>query len=110
MKVFYSWQSDTPNNIGRAFIRDCLDDAVAGLEVDESDRPTVDQDTQGVLGSPVIADKIFEKIRDAKVVVADVTLTGQTPEGKRLANSNVCIELGYALGIHGDKVLLKIMN
>lgn len=110
MKVFYSWQSDTPNSIGRAFLRDCLDKAIAGLEVAESDRPTVDQDTQGVLGAPVIADKIFEKIRDAKVVVADVTLTGQTSEGKRLANSNVAIELGYALGVHGDTVLLKIMN
>jgi hypothetical protein len=94
----------------RTFIRDCIDKAIAGLEVDEAARPTVDQDTAGVLGSPVIADTIFEKIRDAKVVVADVTLTGHTPAGKRLANSNVAIELGYTLGVHGYKVLVKVMN
>lgn len=110
MKVFYSWQSDTPNNIGRAFIREALDEAIAGLDVDEADRPTVDQDTAGVLGSPPIADTIFQKIRASQVVVADVTLTGQTPEGKHLANSNVAIELGYALGVHGDAILLKVMN
>src|SRR6185295_4117884 len=58
----------------------------------------------------VIADTIFQKIGEASVVVTDVTLTGQTPEGKRLSNSNVAIELGYAIGVHGDGVLLKVMN
>jgi hypothetical protein len=110
MKVFYSWQSDTPNKVGRTFIREALDAAVAGLDLEEAARPVIDQDTAGVLGSPVIADTIFQKIREARVVVADVTLTGQTPDGKRLCNSNVAIELGYALGIHDDGVLLKVMN
>jgi hypothetical protein len=59
MKIFYSWQSDTPKEVGRTFIREALDAAVAGIEVDEPDRPTIDQDTQGVLGSPVIADTIL---------------------------------------------------
>ena len=110
MKIFYSWQSDTPNRVGRAFIREALDVAVSGLDVSESERPEVDQDTAGILGSPVIANTIFDKIREAAVVVADVTLTGQTRDGKRLANSNVCIELGYAIGTRGDGVLLKVMN
>jgi hypothetical protein len=110
MKIFYSWQSDTPKEVGRTFIREVLDAAVAGLEVDEAERPIIDQDTQGVLGSPVIADTIFQKIRAANVVVADVTLTGQTRSGKRLINSNVAVELGYAMGIHDDEVLLKVMN
>lgn len=58
----------------------------------------------------MIADVIFQKIRASKVVVADVTLTGQTPTGKRTCNSNVAIELGYAVGVHGDSVLIKVMN
>jgi len=110
MKIFYSWQSDTPKEIGRTLIREALDAAVAGITVDEAERPIVDQDTQGVLGSPVIADTIFRKIREADVVVADVTLTGQTRSGKRLINSNVAVELGYAIGTRGDGVLLKVMN
>lgn len=110
MKIFYSWQSDTPRNIGKNFIREALDAAVESLEIDEAERPGIDQDTAGVLGSPVIADTIFGKIRDAKVIVADVTLTGETPGGKRLINSNVALEVGYAIGVHGDGVLLKVMN
>lgn len=110
MKVFYSWQSDTPGKVGRTFVREALEAAIAGLDLEDADRPEIDQDTKGVLGAPVIADVIFQKIKTARVVVADVTLTGQTPAGKRCCNSNVAIELGYALGIHGDGVLIKVMN
>src|ERR1017187_3179786 len=107
MKVFYSWQSDTPRDIGKDFVRQALDAAVSGLQIDESERPIVDQDTAGVLGSPVIAETILRKIREANVIVVDVTLTGKTERNKR---SNAAIELGYAIGVHGDEVLLKVMN
>ena len=110
MRVFYSWQSDTPREVGKGFIREALDRAVAGLVIDEAERPLIDQDTQGVRGSPVIAETIFEKIRVANVLVVDVTLVGRTAQDKRLINSNVAIEMGYALGVHGDEVLVKVMN
>ncbi len=110
MKVFYSWQSDSDSKVNRYFIREALEVAIAGLELEDAERPEIDQDTKGVLGSPVIADTIFHKIRHAQIVLADVTLTGQTLAGKRLCNSNVAIELGYALGVRGDQVLLKVMN
>ena len=114
MNVFYSWQAETPSRIGKQFIRQSLDDAIeslaAILELDEAARPTVDQDTQGVLGDPPIAETIFEKIRNSHVVVADVTLTCATPEGKKLINSNVAYELGFAHCHHGDSVILKVMN
>jgi hypothetical protein len=110
MKVFYSWQSDTPRDVGKDFIRGALDRAIAGLEIEEAERPVVDQDTEGVRGSPVIADTIFQKISAADIVVVDVTLVGKTEREKRLINSNAAIEMGYALGVHGDEVLLKVMN
>jgi len=114
VKIFYSWQSDTPSNIGKNFIRKALDEAVelvgASLDLDDAERPSIDQDTQGVLGDPSITDTIFRKIREANVVVSDVTLTGDTESGKRLANSNVAIELGYTYGTRGDLVALKVMN
>ena len=114
MKIFYSWQTDTPNNIGKRFIREALDDAVSEIsetmDLDEAERPNVDQDTQGVMGSPPIAETIFQKIRDSQVVVADVTIVGETPKNKKLINSNVAIELGYAHGHHGDHVLMTVMN
>ena len=51
------------------------------LQIDEAQRPENDQDTAGVFRSSVMAEAIFEKIRAARVIVADVTLTGQNPSG-----------------------------
>jgi hypothetical protein len=116
MRVFFSWQSDTPNNIGRTFVRRALDEAARAvseeLALEEAERVAVDQDTQGRLGSPLIAETILEKIREADVVVSDVTLVGTTDfeEEKRLINANVAYELGYAHSEHGDRAMLKIMN
>lgn len=114
MKIFYSWQSDTPYNIGKVFIREALDLAVSkiseSMDFSEADRPSIDQDTQEVMGSPVIAGTIYEKIRNANIIVSDVTLIGSSKNGKKLINSNVGIELGFTHGVHGDEVVLAVMN
>jgi hypothetical protein len=110
LTVFYSWQSDIDARTNRSFIRDALKSAIADLDLLDAERHEIDQDTSGVLGAPVIAETIFKRIRLASVFVADVTLTGTTSDGKRPCNSNVAIELGYALGVLGDDVLLNVMN
>jgi hypothetical protein len=110
LTVFYSWQSDTEPRTNRSFIRDALKAAIADLDLEDAERPEIDQDTSGVLGAPVIAETIFSKIRVASVFVADVTLTGATSNGKKLCNSNVVLELGYALRALGDDALLNVMN
>lgn len=120
--VFYAWQSDTPNSVNRGFIRKALDEAVAalnqGIAVEES--LEVDQDTQGVPGSPPIAETILRKIDQCDVFVGDVTFVGATspPQGdpppewekKLLPNPNVMVELGYCLGQHGHDRLITVMN
>lgn len=76
----------------------------------------LDQDRKGIPGSPDLARTIFEKIRQAKVIVADVTAVGRSsstgPETppKKLINPNVAIELGYALHAVGDQGLLMVLN
>lgn len=122
MKIFWSWQSDTPGKIGRHFIRDALGAAIEQLkseldvvEPSERERLHVDQDRQGVPGSPSLATLILEKIDNAMVVIADVTSIGvvtasTTDEEKSLINSNVAIELGYALRALTDKGLLMVLN
>jgi len=35
MKIFWSWQSDTPKDIGRFFVRDALREAIQALKTDE---------------------------------------------------------------------------
>jgi hypothetical protein len=117
--VFYSWQSELPTN--KKIISDCLEEAVRQLnqpltldaaERDESEDDNVevelDHDTKGVLGIPEIVSTIFTKIDQADVFIADVSYTGVGKNNSKLfPNSNVLIELGYALGkLGGDKVIL----
>ena len=126
MKVFWSWQSDTPGKIGRHFVRDVLEDAITALKepknIEEpSERETreamhLDHDRKGVAGTPDLAPTIFEKIDRAAVFVADVTLVGESlvsakaneeTRPKKLINSNVGIEYGYALrALTGSRILL----
>jgi hypothetical protein len=130
MKIFWSWQSDTPGKIGRFVVRDALRQAIEELQTSsEIEEPTsketreslhLDHDIQGVAGSPDLVSTIFAKIDQSAVLVADVTLVGRAPDridgagktvpGKKLINSNVAIELGYGLRSLTDKRVLLVFN
>jgi hypothetical protein len=128
MKVFWSWQSDTPGKIGRHFVRDALSAAIERLkQTPEIEEPPpaarearsalhLDHDRKGIPGSPDLARMILEKIIQCAVFVADVTSVGitttQTDETqrKKIINPNVAIELGYALHALGDRAFLMVMN
>ena len=117
MKIFWSWQSDHPGNVSRHFVRTALEQAVASLKeelsIDEPEREiTLDHDRKGVPGSPDLANIILEKIRRSEVFVADVTPVGATGSEppKKLMNSNVAIELGYALHTVTDLRTIMVMN
>lgn len=116
MRIFYSWQMDAPRKINKDFIRGALNRAIDKLSEDpdvseaERDGMEVDQDTQGVLGSPEVARVILNKIANSNVVVTDVSLVALGKDNKRHINSNVAIELGYTYGKLGDEAVLKIMN
>ncbi|WP_338661313.1 hypothetical protein VQH23_13805 [Pararoseomonas sp. SCSIO 73927] len=135
MKIFWSWQSDTHQPCGRYFVRNVLAELARDLngldgaedaerpdadaldeEVGEQgpplegDRVEVDHDTQGVGGSPPIAETILRKIREAAVFVADVTPICTTPSGKRVPNPNVMVELGYAMNVLTHERIVLVMN
>lgn len=117
MKVFWSWQFDTPGNTGRHFVRKALDEAVKQLKseltIDDCERPDelhVDQDRQGIPGSPDLVAAILKKIDEAAVFVADVTAVAQRENGQSIINSNVAIELGYAFKSRGDSRVLLVLN
>ncbi|WP_375690202.1 hypothetical protein [Pseudooceanicola sp. LIPI14-2-Ac024] len=116
MKIFYSWQLDAPRKTNKDFIHTAIVEAIAKLseepDLEEAEREEieVDQDTQGVPGSPDIAAVIFEKIAAADVFAADVSLVARGGNDKHHINSNVAIELGYAYGKTGFKKVLKVMN
>lgn len=118
MKVFYSWQLDSPRRTNRDLIREAAERAISALNeeiaLDDAERQveqiTLDQDTQGILGSPPIANVIFDKIKSCDVFLADVSLVAHGTNGRKHINSNVAIELGYTLGSRGFGPVLKVMN
>ncbi len=113
-KFFYSWQSERPPSVSRAFIRKALEKVSTTLNqsgVDE--RIEIDSDTQGVPGTPEIFSTILSKIEDAAVFVADLTICAETTTdgSKRLfPNSNVMFEYGYALKAKDRGRLICVMN
>ncbi|MBL8652603.1 MAG: hypothetical protein JNJ97_00295, partial [Alphaproteobacteria bacterium] len=117
MKIFWSWQSDTPGKTGRYFIRDALNLAVkqlkSELSIEDCERPDelhVDQDRQDVPGSPDLVPTILKKIDEATVFVADVTAVARREKGGSILNSNVALELGYAFKSLGDSQVLLVLN
>ncbi|WP_143492128.1 hypothetical protein [Pseudomonas sp. B28(2017)] len=111
--VFYSWQSDLDGKLNRYFIRDCLKDALRKLsaEPEYGESVRIDSDTAGVPGTPDIAFTIFKKIDSSQVFIADISFCATSADGqKKFPNSNVMIELGYALARNSDAGVLNIMN
>lgn len=115
--VFYSWQSDSPSNTNRSLIRDALDQAIKNLDqatdLEDAPRPNLelDHDTKGVPGTPELVNTILEKIENCLVFVPDLTFVGVTSDGKKkVPNSNVLIELGYAAKAIGFEKFIMVMN
>ena len=113
--VFFSWQADTPKIGGRNFLMRALEATVARLseeaEVSEAVRELqVDSDTQGVAGTPPIAETIFRKIDAATIYVADLTFVALRKDGRPSPNPNVLIEYGWALKSLGHERIVLIMN
>jgi hypothetical protein len=111
-KVFYSWQSDLPNSTNRIFIGKALSTACEQVSKnpDIEYSPRLDQDTQGVSGSPAIPATIMEKIDECQVFVADVSLSFNGPKDKVAPNPNVMFELGYAVARLGWDRIILVMN
>ncbi|HEX2790570.1 MAG TPA: hypothetical protein VHN17_09095 [Steroidobacteraceae bacterium] len=125
IKLFWSWQSETPQRTGRILVRDALREAIEQLkivaEIDEPERDaaTIDHDPERISGGVGLVRAILKNIDAADVFVADVTAVGKVgsgadmqPEsaGERLINSNVAMELGYALRALSDLKLIVVFN
>jgi len=111
--IFYSWQSDRPNQTNRNLIKRSLEDAIeilnANGSIDIEDAIRLDHDTRGIPGSPAIVDTILQKIESCDVFVPDVSFVTNN-EGRLCPNPNVMIEYGYALKSIGPEKILAVMN
>lgn len=113
--IFFSWQSDTPNAVGRSMIEACLERAIgllqADAEVDLADRElAMDKDTLHVPGSPAIAETIYSKIDRSAVFLSDLTYVSVRPNGGGIPNPNVLIEHGWALKSLSSRRVVSVMN
>jgi hypothetical protein len=104
--VFYSWQSDLPAT--RYFIQKALTSAANTIMAElPGVSITIDQATRGLTGSPNIPLAIMKKIKQADMVVSDVTPINAALQQKKTPNPNVLFELGFAVAALGwDRVAL----
>ncbi|MBY5421049.1 hypothetical protein [Rhizobium leguminosarum] len=113
--IFFSWQSDTHNAVGRSMTEACLERAIgllqADADVDLADRElAIDKDTLHVPGSPAIAETIYDKIDRAAVFLSDLTYVALRPNGGGIPNPNVLIEHGWALKSLSSRRVISVMN
>ncbi|ADV00441.1 hypothetical protein [Alicycliphilus denitrificans] len=104
--VFYSWQSDLPTT--RNFIQKALSLAANTIMAEMPGVSiAIDQATRGLTGSPNIPLAIMKKIKEADMVVSDVTPINADLQQKKTPNPNVLFELGFAVAAQGwDRVAL----
>lgn len=111
--VFFSWQSDLPNNKNRNFIESCLLKSIKDLkkDVEYSLELNIDRDTQSKLGTPDITESIFNKIDKCSFFIADISIiNGKSRKYRKTPNPNVLTELGYAAKKLGWNRIICVFN
>lgn len=113
--IFFSWQSDTPERVGKKFLMKVLQEICDSIKSDESLDPRfrdikLDVDTSNVPGQPPVVDTIFRKLETATVVICDMTFIGTRMDGRPLPNPNVLMEYSYGLKNLGTSRILYVMN
>ena len=109
--IFYSWQSDLPDNTNRKLIRDALHLLIPELENDRI-RIFIDEATREEAGSPNIPITIMEKIKTSDIFIADVTIINNECDScdRKTPNPNVVFELGFAVSILGWSRIILLLN
>ncbi len=111
--IFYAWQSDSDQKANKYLIRDAAVSACERISADKSHDWSVklDSDTQGMAGMCDIPASILKKIAECDIFLCDLTLVGNTfNKSKKLPNSNVVFELGYAAKAIGFDSIVAVVN
>ncbi|WP_299618275.1 hypothetical protein [Pelagibius sp.] len=110
--VFYSWQSDLPNNTNRGFIGDCIDRAIKNLHVDlgRVDALRAEEGVKGAPGNVDVAQTIFQRIDACGIFAPDISIVTQEGAKRPMPNPNVMIEYGRATATRGDNRIVPVFN
>jgi hypothetical protein len=113
LRVFYSWQSDLPEQVNAQLIRSVLSEVTTAINEDDDlvTKMSVDEATRDLSGSPNIASAIFQKIIKADVFICDLTKVSEAKsldgDTRKYCNPNVAIELGFAIReLDWDRIIL----
>lgn len=98
--IFYSWQSDLPNNTNRGYIKRILDKVCKDIYSSNSNisEIVIDSDSRDESGTPDLVSTIFTKIDKCNIFIADISIINSDLGLRKTPNPNVLIELGYASG------------
>ncbi len=110
VQIFYSWQSDLDSKNNHYFIRDALEVARKRCKKTTNLDLRLDSDTQGVSGSPDIAEVIWNKIDHCDIFVADISIINPDAQHRKTPNPNVLLELGYAVKRLGWEKIICVFN
>lgn len=111
-KIFYSWQSDLPNNTNRSAIENAITTAIKNISKDEFELAiALDRDTLGLSGSPGISEAIFQKISECQIFICDISIINlNSVEAKKHPNPNVLLELGFAMNVLPPDAIIRLFN
>lgn len=108
IRIFYSWQSDSPEETNKNGIRNALDGAIKKNKTIKY--VMRDEATKGTAGAVNVAEEILRKIKQADIFIADISTTlsnGSSQNHRTSPNPNVVFELGFAVGELGwDRIIL----
>ncbi len=106
--IFFSWQLTIPKI--REYLNEWLPSVINELQKAYPEKDIIlDKDTDRCFGSPDIHDVVFRKINNCSIFIADVSLTYDLQDWKKLPNPNVMLELGFAIRAVGwDRIILLL--
>lgn len=112
VNIFYSWQSDLPNAKNRNLIEACLKKAIKLLrnEINEVSEISIESDSRNDIGTPDLAESIFEKIEMCDILVADLSIINAESNCRPTPNPNVLLEVGFAAKAISWSNILCIYN
>lgn len=112
LKIFYSWQSDLPNNSNRGFIHSCLEKALKEIYRNNEiiSEFFIESDSRGDEGTPDLVSSIFSKIDSCDIFLADISIINKEVNSRKTPNPNVLIELGYACSKIGWEKTICVFN
>lgn len=110
--IFFSWQTDLPNNTNRSLIKQSIENAIKNL----SEKPLngmkflYDESTYGEAGAPDIAETLISKISKSNIYICDISIINKGSKFRKSPNPNVLFELGYAASFLGWDNIICIFD